>query len=306
VSFLHPKRKRKEGTAGTFGKAWSVAAVGLLLLSFCGCTDRGSKGTVVAKVGDQVLTLEEIAVLTSPEGEVPVSFEDRREFIQQWIDTEVLYREALREKLHTDPKIKQALQQMEKELLAAELMERRIGNEMAISDREIEEYYQSHQDEYLLTQPLRQARHILLNSREQAEQARSRALRGEPFESLVVEMSIDSATHATGGDLGLFSQDDMVPEIAAVAFALEVNAISEPIQTEWGYHILQVTDAKPEGSVLPLGQVKGDIANKIFTTRQRLAFDSLMKELKQNEDIEVYWNLIQSDRSPDQPDQTKE
>lgn len=284
-------------------KTWFVMALCPLLLSFWSCTEQKSKGTVVARVGNQVLTLEEISMLTSPVGNVPVSFEDKREFIQQWIDTEILYREALREKLHKEPKIKRAIRQMEKELLAAELMERRIGSEMAIADRQIEEYYQTHKNDYILTKPLRRARHILVDSREQASRVRTRLQDGEPFDSLVVELSMDPATNATSGDLGLFSEYDVTPEIANAAFALNVDDISEPIRTEWGYHILQVTDIKPEGSLMPLSEVKGDIANKIFATRQRLAFDSLMKELKQHEEIEIHWDLIQSQSTPDIPDE---
>ena len=276
-----------------------AAVVCALLVGFCSCTERGSEETVVARVGDQVLTVEEISLLTSPGGNVSVSFEEKREFIQQWIDTEILYRQAVRENLPKDPLIERAIRQMEKELLAAELMERRIGSEMAIPDKQIEAYYLNHKDDYILTKPLRQARHILVDSREEASRIRTRLLNDEPFESLVVEVSMDSATHATGGDLGLFSEYDMTPEITNAAFALQVDDISEPIRTEWGYHILQVTDIKPVGGMLPLSEVKGEIANTIFASKQRLAFDALMKELREHEEIEVYWDHIQQESYPD-------
>ena len=68
-------------------KTWLVMALCPLLLSLWSCTEQKSKGPIVARVGDQVLTLEEISMLTSPVGNGPVSFEDKREFIQQWIDT---------------------------------------------------------------------------------------------------------------------------------------------------------------------------------------------------------------------------
>lgn len=258
---------------------------------------------MVARVGDQVLTLEEIADLTSPRDDRQVSAEAKREFVRQWIDTEVLYQEALREKLHKDNGMKRAIRQMEKELLAAELMERRVGRGMAIAQKEIEKYYDEHMDEFMLTKPHVRARHILVDSMEKARHVRKKLQEGEPFDSVVVDMSIDSETHLAGGDLGMFSEDDVAPEIARAAFSLEVDEPSEPVHTEWGYHIIQVTDRKPEGSAIPLEEVKEEIANKIFATKQRIAFDKLMKELKENEDIEVNWDRILSNPSVDEPGQ---
>lgn len=268
-----------------------------VFLCLLGCSDQSQRGTVVARVGDKALTLEEIAVLTSSREDRPVSAEAKRELVHQWIDTEVLYRQALREKLHKDKRIARAIQQMEKELLAAELMERRVGSQMAIADKEIENYYADHRDEFVLTKSLVRARHILLDTEEKAKQIRNRLRRGESFEALVNEASLDTANLTTGGDLGTFSEDDVVPEIATVAFTLEIDEISEPIRTDWGYHIIQVTDVKPEGSTMAFEEVREEIANKIFATKQRLAFDRLMKELKENEQIEVYWDLITSKNS---------
>ena len=264
-----------------------------LLLNTIGCSGPRENGTVVARVGDHVLTLEEITGLTSSERGEPVSDESKREFVRQWIDTEVLYRQAVRERLHKDSRIKRVIQQMEKELLAAELMDRRIGNELAITEGEIEDYYADHQDEFILTSPHVQARHILVDSEGSARQLRERLQRGEPFEELVREASLDTATIPTGGDLGTISKDNVAPEIADVAFVLEVNELSEPIRTEWGYHIIQVTGIQPEGSLVALETVRQEIASKIFAYKQHVAFDRLMRELKENEHIEVYWDLIE-------------
>ena len=279
----------------------SSVLIFLILFGSFGCTGQSQRENVVARVGNQVLTLEEIDVLTSSRNDSPVSAEAKREFIRQWVDTQVLYREALRENLHKDKKFRRAINQMKKELLVAELMERRIGSEMAIANWEIEKYYEDHRSEFVLTKPLVRARHILVNSIEKASQVRNRLVQGEAFDALVTETSIDTATHETGGDLGTFFEDDVAPEIASAAFSLQIDEISEPVQTEWGYHIIQVTDMKPEGSLLPFDEVKEEIANKIFNSKQRLAFDRLIKELKENEDIEIHWNLIIADTSANEP-----
>lgn len=171
---------------------------------------------------------------------------------------------------------------------------------MAIANSEIEEYYFQHQEEFILTKPHIRIRHILVDSSEKAKKIRDRVLNGNPFEELVLEVSLDTETIATGGDLGVVSEDNIDTAIAEKAFSMEVGDISEPIQTVWGYHIIQVTDSKPEGSMLSLEDVKEEIANKVFVTKQRFAFDTLMKELKEHEQIQVYWDLIESETESDE------
>ena len=262
-----------------------------ILIITIGCSGQNQDSPVVARVGNQTLTLGEIAVLTSPQEEHSSAVEER-EFVRQWIDTEVLYRQALRENLHKDPRLKRVIKQMEKELLAAELMERRMGSQMAIANSEIEEYYVEHRDEFILTRPRVQARHILVESGEKALEIRDRIINGEPFEELVRENTLDTETIITGGDLGLFAENEIDPAIAEAAFSLEEGELSQPVRSDWGYHIIQVTHVQPEGTTLDLDEVRDEIANKIFFSKQRLAFDLLMKELKEDERIEVFWDLI--------------
>ena len=240
------------------------------------------------------MTLEEVSVFTSTEEE-QTSDVAKREFVRQWIDTEVLYRQALREDLHKNVRLKRVMKQMEKELLAAELMERRVGSQMAIANSEIEQYYLEHQDEFILAKPRVRVRHILVDSLEKALDIRRRLVNGASFGELVRENTLDTETIVTDGDLGTFSEHEVDPTIAEAAFTMEVGDFSEPLQTEWGYHIIQVTNKQPEGTTLTLEEVRDEIANKIFASKQRLAFDMLMKELKEQEKIEVYWDRIELD-----------
>ena len=273
---------------------YSFCLVLILLFITLGCNGQNQKSTVVARVGNQELTLEEVSVFTSTEEE-QTSDVAKREFVRQWIDTEVLYRQALREDLHKNVRLKRVMKQMEKELLAAELMERRVGSQMAIANSEIEQYYLEHQDEFILAKPRVRARHILVDSLEKALDIRRRLVNGASFGELVRENTLDTETIVTDGDLGTFSEHEVDPTIAEAAFTMEVGDFSEPLQTEWGYHIIQVTNKQPEGTTLTLEEVRDEIANKIFASKQRLAFDMLMKELKEQEKIEVYWDRIELD-----------
>ncbi len=87
-----------------------------------------------------------------------------------------------------------------------------------------------------------QARHILVATEAEALQILTRLQSGEDFAALAKELSLDKTSGQKGGDLGWFGRGMMVAPFETAAFALEVGQISQPVRTEYGYHIIQVTD----------------------------------------------------------------
>jgi parvulin-like peptidyl-prolyl isomerase len=91
------------------------------------------------------------------------------------------------------------------------------------------------------------ATHILVLTREEAEAAHARVSEGgEDFATVARELSTDESTAANGGDLGWFTREEMVAPFAEAAFALEPGAISDPVETEFGWHVIQVMEQDPE------------------------------------------------------------
>ena len=91
------------------------------------------------------------------------------------------------------------------------------------------------------------AAHILFPTEEDAEAARRRIVEGgEDFGTIARELSTDQATAANGGELGWFAREEMVPPFADAAFSLEPGQISEPVQTEFGWHLIKVEERDPD------------------------------------------------------------
>lgn len=86
------------------------------------------------------------------------------------------------------------------------------------------------------------ARHILVDTKEQSDAALTRLRAGEKFEALAAELSKDTGSKDKGGDLGWFPKGQMVKVFEDAAFALKVNEISAPIQSQFGYHIIQLLE----------------------------------------------------------------
>jgi len=92
------------------------------------------------------------------------------------------------------------------------------------------------------TEPQIHARHILLESEEAAKAAKERLDKGEPFDKLAAELSKDSSNKDKAGDLGWFGTGRMTKPFEDAAFGLPVNQISDPVKSDFGWHVIQVLE----------------------------------------------------------------
>jgi peptidyl-prolyl cis-trans isomerase C len=83
--------------------------------------------------------------------------------------------------------------------------------------------------------------HILVNKQSEAQSIIERLKKGESFDKLAKELSVDRGSGKRGGDLGFFGRGTMVRAFEVASFKLEKNQISEPVKTEFGYHIIKRT-----------------------------------------------------------------
>lgn len=108
--------------------------------------------------------------------------------------------------------------------------------EHPITDEEIKQYYEDNKDQFAK----RDASHILVEDEKTAKEVKEKLDKGEDFAKLAKEYSKDTANAENGGNLGEFSKGQMVKEFEDAVFALKEGEISEPIKTQFGYHIIKL------------------------------------------------------------------
>ena len=126
---------------------------------------------------------------------------------------------------------------------------------------------------------------ILLETEEEAQDILAQLKAGGDFSEIAKEKSTGPSA-AQGGDLEYLSKGTIIPEIDEVVFGLEVEELSGIVKTDFGFHILKITDKKPE-TVKTLEEVKEDIIQTLLPTKQKEAFDNFLKELKGKIEIEI-------------------
>lgn len=202
---------------------------------------------------------------------------------------ELLYQEALARGLHQQTRLKTLLTQMRRDLLVAALLDAEFqDHELAFSDAVIRRYYDAHQDDFRREHPEIKARHILLTSQREANARRQTLLqRGERFAEVARKYSHDEATRNEGGELGYFSQAEN-PVLWAACQDLPLKRISEPVKTEYGYHLIQIQEHCEAGTVRDLTQVRSQIVETLVRQHHQSQLDQLVAKLKNSTD----WAIV--------------
>lgn len=157
---------------------------------------------------------------------------------------------------------------------------------LEVGDAEIEAYYREHRDEYAQEEQVR-ARHVLVSTEERTpdearariQEARERLDAGEDFASVAAELSEDPGSAARGGDLGFFGRGRMVPPFEEAAFGATPGELVGPIETQFGYHLIEVQDRREERQ-RPLDEVRELIANRLRATSAAERAEALAQQLR--------------------------
>ncbi|MBK5294464.1 MAG: peptidylprolyl isomerase [Acidobacteriia bacterium] len=199
---------------------------------------------------DFELLLENLSPALKAQAATPAG---KRQIAEQLAEVKSLAHEAKRRKLDQEAKLRQQLQIQADQALANAALNQMLAS-TPVTEEILRKYYESHSSEYEAVQ----ARHILIRYKgsqvplrpnqnelsevealEKARQIKQRLAAGEDFATLAKAESDDVGSGGQGGSLGSFGKGQMVPEFEKVAFAQTKGMVSDPVKTQFGYHIIE-------------------------------------------------------------------
>lgn len=294
--------------------------LGLLVLGFLlvGCASltahspENSPQEILAKIGNHIITLSEfeerINALPSHRRQRLLNNKKQKiKFLKRVVEIYVCSLEARKKGLDRDKLIQFRIQDAVDTILAREYIKREVFDNITISDKEVEEYYKTHLQEFTRPEQVR-ARHILVkvNPKGKPEEWEKALIRvqelkreldkGADFATLAKKNSDDSRTKTRGGYLGYITKGKFAPEFSEAAFSLKVGEISEPVKTSQGYHLIKVEDKRPE-KIRPLNEVKEYIKSKLREKKERAEVKKTIESLKKEYKVILNTDLLSSENT---------
>ena len=139
-----------------------------------------------------------------------------------------------------------------------------IAKDIKVNDDELFNFYEDEKERFT-TEEERQAQHILVESKQQAEQITTQLNSGADFAKLAETHSLDTGSKDAGGDLGFFTLGVMMSEFEDKVFSMKVGEVSSPVKTEFGYHVIKLNNIQT-GAVKPFDEIRVELA-ELYTQR---------------------------------------
>lgn len=241
---------------------------------------------VLAVVDGREIKQADLLNLLQSIGQSAASFqgaEGQKKLVDELIMQELLYSDALAQGLDQEEAYQNAVKEMSKTILKQYAMKKLLDT-IDATEEEIKEYYDNHTSLFK-TQEKASACHILVSTKEEAQKIADEIKNGLDFKEAASKYS-SCPSASQGGSLGEFTRGQMVPEFEDATFSMTPGEISEPVQTQFGFHLIQLEDLKPAG-IMPFEAAQAQAKEHLLMTKRQALYLSKREELGNRYTVEM-------------------
>jgi peptidyl-prolyl cis-trans isomerase C len=255
-----------------------------------GCS-KPDPSPVIAQVGNVKFTVEDLLRNIPAEYRDHITNEQNINYVKQWMDTELLFQDALRKKIDKEPEIRNRMKKMQKDLLAAEIINRlSIENEKSVIDNNaIHEYYNQHHKNFIREVDKLKFYEIVVDDLKTAWFI-NKTLTSQNYEELALQYSKLSSPGNPNNTYTALNEIPVEIQKEISNYSLEVNTV--PIKTELGYHVIRVIDRLKKDDVCTEDEVREEIINILTNRSQKDKMDKLLSDLRLKTNIQLNLDLI--------------
>jgi parvulin-like peptidyl-prolyl isomerase len=197
--------------------------------------------------------------------------------VRGYISGKLLEQEAKSKNIENEATFQERLGAIKKQMAQQELIERYVKD--TITPKVIEDEYKKLEKSMVGKEEIK-ASHILVATEEKAKEAKKELSKGVKFADVVKKYSQDEGTKAKGGSLGFFRAGQLVPEFEAKAFAMKDGEISDPVKTQFGWHIILVQGRQPI-------KLKEEDKTVLINKLNRDAVEKFLNDLSTKSDVKL-------------------
>ncbi|MCT1795575.1 peptidylprolyl isomerase [Helcococcus kunzii] len=206
----------------------------------------------------------------------------KKQLAQELLNQELLLLSAKEDKLDETEEFNKELEFVKEQILK-QLAMKKLISEVKVSDEEVKDFYENNKEQFKEVYSFK-AHHILTDDEEKAKELKSKIDAGENFEDLAKDNSTCPSSQR-GGDLGEFQSGQMVPEFENALMEMENGEISNPVKSQFGYHIIRLDDKKlvKENN---FETFKDELKHGMLHQKQQEVYLSKVIELKEKYSVE--------------------
>ncbi len=272
-------------------KKVAIALLSVTLISSSACAENkdAENKNIVATYSEGEVTSEQVMEQFKPMLDMQPENKDKKfseldknvqeMLVKGFINQKLFEKEAEKLGIRSSEDFKKKIKAAESQLLQQELIERQLKT--AVTDKLIDEEYNKLAKELKGQKEIRVA-HILVDTEEKAKEIKKKLNKGSKFEDLVKEFSKDEGSKANGGELGYVMKGQLVPEFENKAFSMKQDEISDPVKTQFGWHIIKALDSR-DVKIPPKEQALNGIKGKL----SRDTIEKYITELSAKAKIEL-------------------
>jgi peptidyl-prolyl cis-trans isomerase C len=242
---------------------------------------------IIAKVNGKEITQADMDLLIRTLGPQRAaqfqSEEGQKQLVDELVNQELFYFDAVETKLEESEVFKAELE-LAKQNILKQLNIKKTLDTVKVSEDDMKNFYDENKEKFVRPMTVT-ASHILVDTEEKADEVYTAIQGGKDFAEAAQEFS-SCPSKERGGDLGPFGKGQMVPEFEQAAFDMDLDIVSAPVKTQFGYHLIKVTDKTEEGTS-PYDEVKAQIEQQLVIMQQNDAYFKKVEELKGKYTVEV-------------------
>jgi len=277
-----PSSSARPATPGPFLRRLALNALALACVAtfaFAAPIVRAQDDPVVARVNGVEIRQSDLAIAEDEVGNQQIaqmSPEQKRDYLVSFVtDMMLVAKAAEAKKIGDGADFKKKLAFARNKLLMEQYLQAEA--KAAVTDVAMRKVYDEAVGQ-MKKEPEVRARHILVETEDEAKAVLAELKKGADFAELAKAKSKDPGS-ADGGDLGYFTKDQMVPEFSEVAFKLDKGALSDPVKSQFGWHIIKVED-KREKQPPEFDKVKDQLEQYVVRRQQVEMITKLRQEAK--------------------------
>jgi len=270
----------------------------LTLVSTLSCFDllqiKKDKSPVVARVNKSKLTLRDLNKSIPASYSGRVTRKQRLNFVKQWMDTELLYQSALKNKLDKKKEIKNRLDKMKRDLLSAEMLNNITSDLQTpqITENDIRTYYENHKESFVRENDIVKYVEIVTENLRTGWKVRN-LVKKDNFMELAKNYSIEATQSPK---LAKFVAVNELPkELGAIIFGIRVGGTTSPIKYDNKVHIVRLLDKRSAGEISQLDEVRESIVSTLISQKRIEQINLRMANLRNGSDYEFNAAVIADD-----------